>query len=126
MLPWVQNPNYTVETVGAAFVDHYGYADVVGPRGLVPSEAYALGVLLLGPQTTYPPHAHPATEVYCVVGGTAEWRRGEGTWTLRPPGSLIHHPPRTPHAMRTHEQPLLAIYLWRGDLDTPAVLTGGA
>ncbi len=117
-LAWIQNPNYTAE--------NYGYADVVSPRGLVASDEIALGVLLLAPGLTYPPHAHPALEVYCVVGGDAEWRRGDGPWTRRSPGSLIHHAPGEVHATRTGRQPLLALYLWRGHLDTPAELTGGA
>lgn len=125
-LAWIQNPNFTAENIGRGFVENYGYADVVSPRGLVASDEIALGVLLLAPGLTYPPHAHPALEVYCVVGGDAEWRRGDGPWTPRSPGSLIHHAPGEVHATRTGRQPLLALYLWRGHLDTPAELTGGA
>lgn len=124
-LAWIQNPNYTAEAMGRAFVDSYGYSDLIGPRGLVPSEELALGVLLLGPHTTYPPHAHPALEVYYVLGGVAEWRRDDAPWTVRSPGSLIHHPPGLAHATRTGSEPMLALYLWRGHLDKPATLTGG-
>lgn len=122
-LVWIQNPNYTVEAMGRAFVDNFGYADLVGPRGLVPGGAIAVGVLLLGPHTTYPPHAHPALEVYCVLGGAAEWRRGDSPWSVRPAGSLIHHPPGIAHATRTGAEPMLALYLWHGYLNTPAALT---
>lgn len=123
-LAWIRNPNFTAEDMGRAFVDNFGYSDLVGPRGLLPSDAFALGVLLLAPHTTYPPHAHPALEIYDVLGGTAEWRRGDAPWTARSPGSLIHHPPGLPHATRTAGEPMLALYLWRGHLDTPAALTG--
>ena len=83
---------------------------------------YSLGVLLLGPGLTYPPHAHPANEIYYVVGGTAEWRQGDGPWTRRAPGSLIQHPSGQVHATRTGRDPLLALYLWWGDIETEHLL----
>jgi len=47
-LPWLQNPNYTAEAVGAHFVDNYAYFDIMGPRGLIESERAAMGLLLMG------------------------------------------------------------------------------
>ncbi len=123
-LAWIQNPNYTVENIGAAFVANYCYADVASPRGLIATDTIALGVLLIGPGMIYPPHAHPALEIYCVVGGEAEWQRGDGPWVRKPAGTVIHHPPGIVHATRTGSDPLLALYLWRGHLDTAAELTG--
>jgi quercetin dioxygenase-like cupin family protein len=82
-----------------------------------------MGVLLLAPGTLYPSHRHPAVEIYCALDGEAEWwREGEG-WRRLPPGSLIHHPSGIAHAMRAGALPLIALYLWRGDLATTAVLT---
>jgi quercetin dioxygenase-like cupin family protein len=121
-LQWIQNPNYTAASMGAGFVENYGYADLLGPRGLMLHDQFAVGVLLLGPDTTYPPHHHPAIEVYCVVGGVAEWQREDGPWTKKPSGSLIYHPSGLAHATRTGADPLLALYLWRGHLGTPATL----
>ena len=89
---------------------------------LIGGGGYALGVLLLGPGLTYPPHAHPANEVYYIVGGSAEWRRGDGPWTSRATGSLVQHPSGLVHATRTGDDPLLALYLWWGDIETHARL----
>jgi quercetin dioxygenase-like cupin family protein len=122
---WVQNPNYTVATMGSGYMDNYAYAKLVGPGGLLGGSDYSLGVLLLGPGLTYPPHAHPANEIYYVVGGTAEWRQGDGPWTRRAPGSLIQHPSGQVHATRTGRDPLLALYLWWGDIETHARLVEG-
>lgn len=122
---WVQNPNYSDANMGPGYMDNYAYAELVGRRGLFGGGDYALGVLLLGPGLTYPPHAHPANEVYYVVGGTAEWRRGPGPWKAQPPGSLIEHPSGLVHATRTGVDPLLALYLWWGDIATHAKLTPG-
>jgi hypothetical protein len=34
-------------------------------------------------------------------------------WRERPPGIAIHHASDEPHAMRTGQSPLFALYLWR-------------
>ena len=39
---------------------------------------------------------------------------GQGGFHLREAGEVIHHASNVSHAMRTGEEPLLAIYLWRG------------
>ena len=84
------------------------------------SDRLALGVLLLGPHTHYPTHRHPAVEIYVVAAGVAEWRKGEDPWHIEPEGSVIRHETMVPHATRTLADPLLAVYVWQGDLKTHA------
>jgi quercetin dioxygenase-like cupin family protein len=79
-------------------------------------------VLLLGPDAHYPLHAHPATEVYYTLTPGGEWWRGDGPWRTERPGTLIHHAPNVRHATRAGASPLLAIYLWSGELATHARL----
>jgi quercetin dioxygenase-like cupin family protein len=119
-LGWVQNPNYVAAPPSPDFLENYGYAVLAGPGGLVASEALALGVLMLGPGIHYPTHRHPAVEIYIVAAGEAEWQRGEAPWRREPPGTVIRHESMMPHATRTLAEPLLAAYLWRGDLATHA------
>jgi mannose-6-phosphate isomerase-like protein (cupin superfamily) len=121
-LAWRQNPNYSTALPGTHFLENYGYVEIVGRGGLAVSDRVAAGLLLLGPETAYPPHAHPATEHYFVLNGTARWGLGSGPSTVRPPGRLIYHPSGVPHEMRTEKEPLLALYLWQGDLLTAARL----
>lgn len=121
-LDWLQNPNYTRERMGADFVEHYGYVELVGPGRAFESREPLVGFLLLGPQTLYPDHDHAAEETYHVVSGRAFWRRGDGAWRDESPGAIIHHAPHVPHAMRTEHEPLLALYCWMGDVATPADL----
>ena len=78
------------------------------------SERLVCGFLLLGPQTLYPRHRHEAEEIYVPLSGTAAWQQGDGAWREKLPGAAIHHTSLEPHAMRTAQQPLLALYLWRG------------
>lgn len=111
-LAWGQT--YRAKDISEAFLARYGWCELLGQRGHFASEAIALGVLLLGPETAYPLHRHEAEEVYLVLSGTAGWRKGAAEERLLPPGSVVHHPAWTPHAMRAAAEPLLALYLWRG------------
>lgn len=122
-LAWRQT--YGAGDFGADFLSGYGWSEFIGLRGPVASEAIACGVLLLGPGVTYPAHAHKAEEVYLPIHGMAEWQRGEADFAPVPVGQAIHHPSWMPHAMRTGEEPLAALYLWRGaDLAAKSVILG--
>ncbi len=120
---WTQNPNYRREPPSPEFLADYGYAAIVGPAGgapvLIEHAALALGVLLLGPGTEYPAHRHPAVEAYVPLT-PAEWQRDAGPWRREAPATIIHHPSNALHAMRAGPAPLLAVYLWHGDLATYA------
>jgi Dimethlysulfonioproprionate lyase len=76
-------------------------------------------VLLLAPHTHYPRHRHPATELYLPLT-FAQWWRGDGPWRDEAPGAVIHHAGNVPHATRSGDEALLAVYLWTGDLATHA------
>jgi hypothetical protein len=129
VLCWTQNPSYRREPPSAGFLDRYGYAVVAGPengaRALARHPHLAFGLLLLGPQTTYPAHEHPASEIYVPLG-PAEWMMGEEPFAPREAGAVIVHNPGIVHATRTGSAPLAALYLWAGDLATHARIVGGA
>jgi quercetin dioxygenase-like cupin family protein len=97
------------------FLDAYAWAELIGSKGPIESKTHAIGVLLLGPHTFYPPHAHPALEYYVPISGVASWFSDLEDWRLVLPGTLVHHAPNVAHAMRTGAQPLLATYCWTGD-----------
>ncbi len=113
VLAWQRS--YSIADVGAAFLEGYGWTELMGLNGPTPSEHLACGLLLLGPSLIYPPHRHEAEEVYVPLAGTAAWKRGNEPWHEQPPGTLIHHARHEPHAMRTTAEPLLALYLWRSE-----------
>ena len=119
-LRWVQNPNYVANPPDPAFLANYGYAVLAGPGGLVETDKLALGILLLGPNTHYPGHRHPAVEIYIVAAGRAEWRKDAEPWRIEPPEAVIRHDSMMLHATRTMAEPLLAVYIWQGDLKTYA------
>lgn len=111
-LRWRQS--YTAAEAGATFLRNYGWTELLGPGGSAPSMKIACGALLLGPHTFYPSHRHEAEEIYVPLSGTADWRQGDAVWRRCAPGTLVHHRSEEPHAMRTENEPLLALYLWRG------------
>lgn len=111
-LRWRQT--YTPAEVGARFLENYGWTELLGLTGEVPSEQLALGFLLLGPNTDYPRHAHPAEEIYLPLSGTAQWWTAATDWHAVAPLVPVPHAGNEAHAMRTGTQPLLALYLWHG------------
>ncbi len=111
-------PKYQVADKLPDFSRNFAYAEIVGPPGPVPSQDMRCGFILMAPHTLYPSHAHSAVELYLVLGGTAEWQRGAEPWARRPPGAFILHPSRIGHAMRSLDEPLLALFAWHGVLES--------
>jgi hypothetical protein len=104
---------YTTADFGQRFIDNYGWLEVFGTRGHFANDAVAGGFLILGPGILYPDHHHVAEEIYIPLIG-AEWRMADQPFRSREAGEVIHHPSGVNHAMRTGNEPLLALYLWRG------------
>ena len=123
MLDWRQT--YSAIDFGDRFLDRYGWTELIGMRGPIASAEVACGLLMLGPHIDYPAHAHEAEELYLPLAGAALWRRGDEDFAMRPPGFAIRHMSWEPHAMRTHDDPMLAIYVWRGgDLAAKSKIVG--
>jgi len=122
-LSFTQNPNYVASPPAPTFLERYGYAVLAGPSSgppaLVAHPDLAFGVLLLGAETSYPTHVHPASELYLPLG-RARWSTGGRPLEERPAGEPIVHVPNEPHATRTAETPLAALYVWLGELETAA------
>jgi hypothetical protein len=122
-LEWRQT--YADADFGAEFLQNYGWTELIGLRGPIPSARIACGFLLLGPDIEYPAHAHEAEELYLPLAGEALWMRGGGEFAARVAGTPIEHPSWTAHAMRTRAEPMLALYLWRGgDLAAKSTILG--
>ena len=74
---------------------------------------------LQAPGLFYPLHRHKAPEIYHVISGVAEWRRDGESWRRRLPGEWFFHASGQGHAMRTGNEPLLALAAWIDHLDAP-------
>jgi len=110
-LDWQQT--YSVEDIGAPFLERYGWTMLVGPDAPIKSDAILAGILILGPNIEYPVHRHSAEEAYVILSGTASWSVGDSGWHQKSAGEVIHNPPWQPHGMRTDcGEPLVLGFLW--------------
>ena len=102
----------------ASFAGRYSYCEIVGhdPTSIQASDI-RFGAYLQFPNTWYPLHWHAAEELYLSLSGTAEWTRDGVADHPAPPGTLIRHASNERHATRTGPEPLLALWVWIGDLD---------
>ncbi len=98
------------------FSGGYAFALLIGQGGLATSETMRLGLYLQRPKIDYPGHAHDAEEFYFILSGSAHWRVDTRHFTSTA-GDLIHHPPQAVHAFHTHDQPLLAVWAWLGNIN---------
>lgn len=108
---------------------HQGYfvATITAPddRGspaVAATDDYAVFITIQAPNLSYPSHVHKAPELYHVIAGEADWEKGSLGFAPQPPGEWIVHPTGTRHAMRTNDQPLLALAIWTDDLESTPVI----
>ena len=116
---------YEDEPDMAVFRRAYAYTLLVGPEAPIRSDRVKAGLTLQGPDVLYPAHAHKAKELYAVVGGTADWKRGVEPWATRPPGEFILHTSGVRHAMQTGDEPTLAMVAWISDIQSSVVIVRG-
>jgi hypothetical protein len=122
-LHWRQNPNYSDRVMGAGYMDNYANAELIGRNGFFAGDDFLLGLLLLGPGIHYRDHHHAAPELYWLLTGPSEWRRGTGDFEMHDAGDVIWHEPHIVHATRTLATPLLAVWAWTRNVIEPARLT---
>jgi hypothetical protein len=111
-LHWAQT--YSTGDFGDSFLQRYGWVELFGTRGHFESDVMAGGFLMLGPGIHYPDHHHVAEEIYIPLTGDSFWSKDGAAFAPRRAGEVIHHPSDIRHAMRTEQEPLVALYLWRG------------
>jgi quercetin dioxygenase-like cupin family protein len=107
------------ETLHAAF----GCFEVLGIQTPLGAKDMRGFVIYQKPGFYYPMHHHPAEELYLVVAGEGEFHQeGEPSKVLSP-GDTAFHKSNVPHALTTHDKPIVAYVLWRGELTTKPVWT---
>ena len=114
---------YKTSGIGHSFLDRFACYEVLGvdaPFGTTDMRSF---VVYQPAGLHYPWHHHPAEEMYLVIAGEAEFTvEGEPPKTLRP-GETIYHRSNVPHSLTTHDHPVMAYVLWRGELNTKPVFT---
>jgi len=107
---------YEEDDWSKSFLDSFANGEGIGPDGRLQHNEIILGLFILGPNTTYPEHAHPAEEFYLVLSGNPEFKVGSNNFELQKAGSIVLHHSNISHAIRTASEPFYAIYGWRGKI----------
>ena len=91
--------------------------ELVGPDGMVDCRSHRAGLYFQPARLFYTWHRHLAEEVYLPIYGAAEWLAGGRAPTCIPPlRGCAYHASQQAHAMRTFDEPLFALWGWRGDI----------
>ena len=114
---------YKGTPIGADFLNRFACYEFIGHDAPFGTDRMRGFMVYQPPGLHYPWHHHPAEEMYVVLAGEAEFAiEGEGVQTLRA-GACVYHRSNVPHALTTHEYPILAYVLWRNHFDVKPVLT---
>ena len=97
--------------------DRLAYVELVGPTGMVLNDSCRAGLFFQSHNTHYPNHRHAAEELYLLISGCASW----SIENMSAPddvtaGEFVHHASWEAHAMRTGDEPMLAMWCWVGDI----------
>lgn len=114
---------YKGTDIGKDFMDRFACYTLIGGGGAFISQKMWAWVVYMPAGLYYPWHHHPGEEMYLVLAGEAEFMaEGRPNAILRP-GQTSQHGSNQPHAMQTHDHPVMAMVVWRNGFDTPPVLT---
>ncbi len=133
-LPWLQNPSY-LNVFSRELQNDYGYIRLLGPTdeaiAYSGDVAVSLGVWRAG--LCYPPHLHPAEEVYHVLAGQVGIAGADDVYRELFPGvgeDVAHNESGIPHALRVGPpdadpelaSPCVLLWSWTGRIDECSVL----
>ncbi|MGI9350674.1 MAG: dimethylsulfonioproprionate lyase family protein [Rhizobiaceae bacterium] len=113
------DPLYVAHSVAKAHVE------LVGPDGLAKSDEVRMGLYGMLPGHEYGLRTHLAEEVFVMLAGEADWKRGERNYEALRAGARSYHPSMTPHANRTRNHAFMSIYVWYGDVSTDSYVYQG-
>lgn len=123
-LQW-QLANFELAPEFSIMKTNYAFTAIAAPQSWTCSNYHSddvlFGLTIQAPHTFYAGHAHKAREIYYVISGKSQWKRGDEDWQDRSSGSLIFHDHHVSHAMQTFDEPLLSLFAWPGDLDSEVV-----
>lgn len=95
-----------------AFRSAYEVRELVGPGAPVVDPSVRMGTVSLPAGFSYPPHRHPAAELYVVTAGALRWTV-DGDEIAARPGTVIRHAPGAIHAMTVHDEgPAELLWFW--------------
>ncbi len=116
---------YKDTDIGADFMDRFGCYCLIGEGGAFTSAKMAAWIVYMPAGLYYTWHQHPAEEMYLTLAGEATFMRDGCENNVLRAGGTSFHASNQPHAMQTHDHPVMAYVVWRNGFDSPPILTGG-
>jgi hypothetical protein len=108
---------YEEDDWSRSFLPKFANGEGIGPDGRLYHKDIILGLFVLGPNAQYPAHAHPAEEFYIVLAGKPSWQIGtNSSYHKKEPGAVVVHCSNESHSIRTNNEPLFAVFGWRGKI----------
>jgi hypothetical protein len=123
-LPWAP-PTTSKDLAYIVVGKHKTHVELIGPEGLVRSDACRLGLYGMLPHGEYGIRTHPAEEFFFMLAGMAAWKKGDAPYSWEGPGATVHHPSMLPHATRTGGSAFMSLYAWVGDISTDGYVYRG-
>lgn len=114
------HPGYDESEVGVEFKNHFAYATLIGDGGIYPCDYFSAGITLIAPTFFYDWHHHPAIEIYINLTENALWGVNKAPMEPQKVGDVITHPSYVSHAMFSEDAPIIAPWLWAGEVGVPA------
>lgn len=111
-LQWLQS--YSADDFGPKFLENYAQVELIGERGHFVSNEIAAGFVLVGPNFDYPKHWHVAEAIYIPLTGGSSFKLDEDPVQQFKAGSFVHLESNTRYEVKSSENPLLTLWIWRG------------
>lgn len=107
---------YRDTAFGATLHAHFGSFEVLGRDTVLGAAGMRSFLVYQAPGFHYPMHHHPAEELYLVLAGAGEFHLHGRPARRLGPGETAHHPENAPHALTTHDAPVIAYVVWKGEI----------
>ncbi len=113
LLRWQQT--YTeADGFSCAYLDAYGWFNLVSPEGIFINDTIRVSAGYLGGGLKYPQHWHEPEEFYLILAGKATFYSDDRTPRLCGPGDVVYHESNQKHSIEMTDGPFFAAAFWRG------------
>ena len=112
---WQQSYSLSDPGIDQAYLDAYGWFNLVAPSGPFVSNELRVSVGYWGQGLHYPMHSHAPEEIYLTVAGRCTYLT-EGRAPLDGgPGTTVCHSSFKRHGFRNPDASVLVMAFWRGE-----------
>jgi len=105
---------YKIDDFDIDFFNNTAWFPIADVDGPVLYSGGLMEIMLLGPNITYPNHKHSPEELYVVLAGQVWWNAEGQSVCWKHAGEVIHHRPNVVHSLKSGDEAVLILNLWRG------------